>query len=58
MAIKLADKIELTRVHGSFEADIFFPDIDENQWKIISEEFHDKDENHKYSFTYLTYLRK
>jgi len=58
MAIKLADKIELTRVHGSFEADIFFPDIDENQWKIISEVFHDKDENHKYAFTYLTYLRK
>lgn len=58
MAMKLADKIELTRVHGTFEADTFFPEIDESQWKLVSEEFHDKDEKHKYAFTYLTYERK
>ena len=58
MAMKLADKIELTRVHGTFEADTFFPEIDENQWKLISEEFHEKDEKHNYPFTYLTYERK
>ncbi|MBK5192673.1 MAG: dihydrofolate reductase [Flavobacteriaceae bacterium] len=58
MAMKLADKIELTRVHGTFEADTFFPEIDENQWKLISEEFHEKDEKHDYAFTYLTYERK
>jgi dihydrofolate reductase len=58
MAMKLADKIELTRVHGTFEADTFFPEIDENQWKLISEEFHEKDEKHDYAFTYLTYVRK
>ena len=58
MAMKLADRIELTRVHGTFEADTFFPEIDENQWKLVSEEFHDKDEKHNYAFTYLTYERK
>jgi dihydrofolate reductase len=58
MAMKLADKIELTRVHGTFEADTLFPEIDENQWKLISEEFHEKDEKHDYAFTYLTYVRK
>lgn len=58
MAMNLADKIELTRVHGTFEADTFFPEIDENQWKLISEEFHGKDEKHDYAFTYLTYVRK
>jgi len=58
MAMKLADKIELTRVHGTFEADTFFPEIDENQWKLVSEEFHEKDEKHNYAFTYLTYVRK
>lgn len=58
MAMKLADKIELTRVHGTFEADTFFPEIDENQWKLVSEEFHEKDEKHNYAFTYLTYERK
>jgi dihydrofolate reductase len=58
MSMKLADKIELTRVHGTFEADTFFPEIDENQWKLVSEEFHEKDEKHNYAFTYLTYERK
>lgn len=58
MAMNLADKIDLTRVHGTFEADTFFPEIDESQWKLVSEEFHDKDEKHKYAFTYLTYERK
>jgi dihydrofolate reductase len=58
LAMKLADKIELTRVHGTFEADTFFPEIDENQWTLVSEEFHDKDGKHNYAFTYLTYERK
>ena len=58
LAMNLADKIELTRVHGTFEADTFFPKIDENQWKLVSEKFHEKDERHNYAFTYLTYERK
>ena len=58
LALPEADKIELTRVHGSFEADAFFPEIDENNWKLISEEFHPKDEKHNYDFTYLTYVRR
>lgn len=53
----LADKIELTRVHGTFDADTFFPDIP-NDWKLVSEEYHPADERHKYAFTYQTFLRK
>ena len=53
-----ADKIELTRVHGEFDADTFFPGIDEREWKLISSEEHPKDERHNYAFTYLTYERK
>lgn len=58
IAIEKAEKLELTRVHGKFEADTFFPEIDESKWKLVKEEFHEKDEKHKYSFTYLTYERK
>lgn len=58
MAIEVADKIELTRVHATFDADTFFPEIDEKQWKLIAEEFHEKDERHNFSFTYLTYERR
>lgn len=53
-----ADKIELTRVHGTFEADAFFPEIDEDHWKLVDSSFHPKDDKHAYSFTYLTYERK
>ncbi len=58
IAIKIADKIELTRVHGTFEADTFFPEIPEKDWQLETEVFHEKDEKHKYSFTYQTFLRK
>ena len=52
-----SDKIELTRVHAVFEADTFFPEIDTNDWELLSEEYHPKDEKHKYAFSYLTYNR-
>ncbi|MFN4763866.1 dihydrofolate reductase [Gillisia sp. Q332] len=58
MTMDVADKIELTRVHGEFKADTFFPEIDESQWDLVSEKFHEKDEKHQYAFTYLTYERK
>lgn len=57
-AEKFATKIELTRVHTAFEADTFFPEIDLSDWELIEEEYHPKDKNHKYDFTYLTYVRK
>jgi len=55
---KFSNKIELTRVHASFEdADTFFPEIDLEKWKLIEEEYHAVDERHKHAFTYLTYIR-
>ena len=58
MGLEHADRIELTRVHGEFEADAFFPDFDKSNWQLNNDQFHDKDEKHDYSFTYLTYDRK
>ena len=57
LAMKYCDIIELTRVHEEFEADTFFPRINKNEWKLINEENHKKDERHEYSFTYKTYLK-
>ena len=58
LGMEVADRIELTRVHGTFEADTFFPEIPEEDWKLTAEEFHPADDRHKYAFTYLTYQRK
>lgn len=59
MGIEVADKIELTRVHETFkDADTFFPEISEQEWKLTAEEEHKKDEKHKYPFTFETWVRK
>ena len=57
LAMDLVDKIELTRVHEEFKADTFFPKIDEDKWRLIHEEFNEKDERHQFSFTYKTYIK-
>ncbi|WP_300569759.1 dihydrofolate reductase [Flavobacterium sp.] len=56
-SIDLADCIELTRVHSTFEADAYFPEIDAKKWALETSEFHDKDEKHAFSFTFETYKK-
>ena len=57
-SIDFADKLEITKVFHSFEADTFFPEIDITKWKLVSEEFHAKDEKHAYDFCFQTYVSK
>jgi dihydrofolate reductase len=57
LALPFTDVIELTKVHARFEADTFFPEIDSKQWKLVSTEYHPKDEKHLFDFTYETYRR-
>ncbi len=54
-SLKYASKIELTRVHHTFDADTFFPEIDLSIWKETHNEFHKKDKNHNYEFSFITY---
>ncbi len=49
----LVRKIYLTRVHQNFEADTFFPELDENYWQITAENFKEKDEKNKIDCTFL-----
>ncbi|WP_190811205.1 dihydrofolate reductase [Flagellimonas sp. S3867] len=57
-SLVFATDIELTRIHHAFEADTFFPDIDDSIWELVKEKYHPKDDGHKYDFTYLTYKKK
>ena len=57
-SITISDKIELTRVHTTCEADAFFPEIDLLEWKLVFEEFHEKDEKHNYDYTFQTFIKK
>ena len=55
----IADKLYITHIHHSWEdADTFFPEIKEDEWKLISSEEHKADEKNPYDFTFCTYNRR
>lgn len=54
----IVDRIYLTRVHTTVEGDTKYPHIDESVFELVSEQFHPKDEKHKYSFTFTVWQRK
>mgnify|MGYP001550207048 CR=1 FL=1 len=57
-AFKLADRIYLTRVHAEIEGDVFFPEIDPEEWELVSQKDHEVDEQHAYGFTFEEYRRR
>ena len=54
-----ANKLYITRVHEDFEADTFFPELKENEWKILSNEhFPEPDEKNPHPYSYVIYERR
>jgi len=54
-----ADKLYITHIHHSWEdADTFFPEIKESEWKLLSAERHFADEKNPYDYTFATYGRR
>lgn len=55
LALPLADRLYLTRIHHSFEGDTVFPRLDPTQWVESSHEEHEPDEKnaYRYAFTVL-----
>lgn len=58
LGLSFTDKLELTRVHHSFEADAFFPEINTTEWIEIESVFNAKDDKHLFDFTYQTFVKK
>jgi dihydrofolate reductase len=56
--LPLSNRLYLTIMHKQFEGDTFFPEIDYDEWKELSKEYHPKDEKHKIDFTWLVLERK
>ncbi len=56
--LPLADKLYLTLVHKSFEADTFFPEINFDEWQEIERVTFAPDEQNDFSFSFVTYTRK
>jgi dihydrofolate reductase len=49
-AFQLADKIELTLIHGQYEGDAFFPEIDAMRWTVANTVSFD-------NFSFITYTK-
>jgi dihydrofolate reductase len=57
LGLPFVDKIELTYINETFQADAFFPEIDFSEWKLTNEDFHAIDEKHAFDFSFQTYIR-
>jgi dihydrofolate reductase len=54
----LAERLFITHIHKSAEADTWFPAIDNKEWEAVEKEDGNPDENNGIPFTYVTYIRK
>jgi dihydrofolate reductase len=54
-AMSIADKLYITRIHHTFEADTFFPEFDAKLWQLESERFEPKDDKTPYDLSFEVY---
>lgn len=57
LAMDAVTKIELTRVHGTFTVDTYFPEIDKTKFKLQDTVHHAADERHAFAFDFETWVR-
>lgn len=56
--MEIADKLEVTEIKTTIDADTFFPKIDEKIWQKTNETCHEKDEKNNFDFCFQTFERK
>jgi len=56
--IQHADKLELTYIDAEYEGDRYFPEFDEDDWQLLSEESHLSDDENIHPYKFVTMVRK
>lgn len=54
LAMSKTDRIYLTIIHHSFDADTLFPEIDYMEWKETAREDHQPDDKNKFPYSFIT----
>lgn len=58
LALPKADRLYMTRVHGSFEGDVTFPEFQETDWILVSREDHQADAVNPTAYSFLVFDRR
>jgi dihydrofolate reductase len=56
-SLHLVDTIYLTEIEETFDADVFFPELDKSQWQEVSRVKGIRDEKNNYNYSFVTYKR-
>lgn len=57
-SMDLADKLYMTRVHADLDGDVFFPEIDESKWQLISNTDLPADDKHSSAYSFQVWTKK
>ncbi len=57
-AMHIADKLYVTKVFADFEGDVFFPEIKDSEWQLVSEEKHLADDKNNYDYSFCIYTKR
>jgi dihydrofolate reductase len=55
--LDITDRIYLTLIDAEVEGDVFYPKLNMNQWRTVSEIKHKADARNKYDYTYFIFER-
>lgn len=56
--IEKAKKLYITKIYEEFEGDTYFPEIDEQIWKLVKREKGLKNDENPYNYEYLDYEKE
>lgn len=57
-ALPVAERIYLTRIHHSFDGDVFFPKISSDEWNLVSNRDCVADDKNPYNHSYQVWDRR
>jgi len=56
--LDMTGRIYLTIIDTEVEGDTYYPELNKDQWQIVSEDFHSANEQNPYDHTFIIYERR